>query len=157
VKSSSRLLLGFGIGIAVLVIITVVLALALGQKNAPLMDSDTPEGVVQRFLLAVQSKDYPAAYNYLLPPDTTADDKSPPRTFEWFSSSAQNVSNNTWKASLGKTSINGENASVEITLEVFVSGGPFGNPIRSQNIIFSLKKVGSAWLITSPTDMYWLY
>jgi hypothetical protein len=157
VKSSSRLLMGFGIGITALVLITVALALALGQKNAPLLSSNTPEGVVQRFLLAVQNKDYPDAYAYLLPPAVPADDKSSPRTFEYFSSSVQNISNNAWKANLGKTSINGENAIVEITLEVFVSGGPFGNPIRSQNVIFSLKKVGSAWLIASPTDMYWLY
>jgi len=84
VKSSSRLLMGFGIGIIVLVIITVVLALSLGQKNAPLLSADTPEGAVQRFLLAVQSKDYTAAYNYLLLPAAPADTNSSPANVREF-------------------------------------------------------------------------
>ena len=153
-KSSSRLLIGFGIGIAVLVILTVVLALALGQKNAPLLSSDTPEGTVQRFLLAVQEKNFTAAYEYLAP--APPDINKPPQSFSYFASSALNA-NNAWKAELGKTTLQGKNASVEIILEVFVSGGPFGNPIRTQNVIFSLTQSGNRWLITSPTDLYWLY
>jgi hypothetical protein len=157
VKSSSRLLIGFGLGLAVVVIITVVLALSIGQKNAPPLSADSPEGTVQQFLLAVQSKDYAAAYKYLIPPSTQPDVNTFQGSFEYFSSSAQNVSNNTWKANLGKTSLQGDTASVEIILEVFTSGGPFGNPIRSNTIIFFLKKTGNTWLISSPTDLYWLY
>jgi hypothetical protein len=157
VKTSSRLLMGFGIGILVLVIITVALALSLGQGNAPPLSADTPEGTVQRFLLAIQSKDYRTAYNYLVPPPTPADINSAPRSFDYFSSSAQNASTNTWKANLGKTTLDGDTASVNITLEIFVSGGPFGNPIRSHEVMFFLKKTDAVWLITSPTDLYWLY
>jgi hypothetical protein len=157
VKSSSRLLIGFGIGIAVLVIITVALVLTLGQRNAPSLPADSPEGVVQRFLLAVQSKDYSAAYNYLAPPQTPADKNFPPRSFESFTMSAQNASNHTWKATLSQTVITGDNASVEVAIEVFASGGPFGNVIHTNNITFFLKNAGNAWLIVSPTDLYWLY
>jgi hypothetical protein len=157
VKPSSRLLLGFGLGLIVLVVITVVLALSIGQKNAPPLAADTPEGTVQRFLLAVQSKDYAAAYKLIIPPAQSGDIKSIPEPYEYFSSSAQHLSNNTWKANLGKISLEGETASVEIILEVFTSGGPFGNPIRTDTIIFFLKKVDNDWLITSPTDLYWLY
>ncbi len=156
-KSSSRLLIGFGIGTLVLVIITVVLALALGQKNAPLLPDNSPEGTVQRFLLAVQAKDYTLAYTYLAPPTEPPDKFSAPRSFADFSSSTQNLPNNPWKASLGKTSIQGDTATVEVTVEVFVAGGPFGNPIRSQNVNFSLQKVGNVWLIISPANLYWLF
>jgi hypothetical protein len=155
-KSSSRVLMWFGAGIAVLVILTVVLALSLGQKNAPLLDPNTPEGTVQRFLLAVQDKDYTTAYNYLVPPPTPEEKGLPAGTFSYFTSSALNTTNS-WKADLGKTTLLGTNATVEITLEVFASGGPFGGPIQTRSVIFSLTKTGNEWQITSPTDLYWLY
>jgi hypothetical protein len=149
--------MGFGLGILVLVIITVVLALTLGQSNAPPLAAGTAEGTVQRFLLAVQSKDYLTAYNYLVPPPTPIDLKSPPRSFDYFSSSAQNMPAHTWKANLGKTTIDGDSATVNITLEVFTSGGPFGNPIQTHDVVFFLTKTSGQWLITSPTDLFWLY
>ncbi len=156
-KSSSRLLIGFGIGLTVVIVITVVLALSIGQKNAPPLSENSPERTVQQFLQAIQSKDFTSAYNYLAPPSAATDPKDFTGSFEYFSMSARNASSNTWKANLGKISVQGDTASVEIILEVFTSGGPFGNPIRSNNIIFFLKKTDNTWLITAPADLYWLY
>ena len=62
-KSSNRALVGLGIALGVLVIATVVLVLTLGRGSAPLLAQDTPEGAVQRFLLALQDGDYQKAYD----------------------------------------------------------------------------------------------
>ena len=59
------MLVWFGIALAALIVVTVVLVLTIGQGTAPLLPENTPEGVVQRFLLAIQDNDYLAAYGYL--------------------------------------------------------------------------------------------
>lgn len=66
-KTSSRMLIGFGSAIAVLIIVTVVLVLTLGQGSSATLPGDTPQGTIQRYLLAVQNKDYAEAYNFLAP------------------------------------------------------------------------------------------
>jgi hypothetical protein len=157
VKRSSRLLMGFGIGILVLVIVTVVLALSLGQKNTQPLAAGTPEGTVQRFLLAIQSREYLTAYSYLVPTPTPSDFKYQPRSIDDFTISAQNISGRSWKATLGKVNQDGNKATVNVSLEVFESGGPFGNPISNHEVVFFLEKTGDAWLISSPIDLYWLY
>jgi hypothetical protein len=159
-KTSNRILLGFGIGIAALVIITIVLVFTLGQKAAPLLSENTPEGTVQRYLQAIQDKDYTKAYSYIAPIPTPTDYPKgypPAQSFEYWIQSAQNAANNNWRATLGKTIINGDNATVGIKVEVFRSGGLFNNPVYSNNVTFSLKKVNNLWLITSPTELYWIY
>jgi hypothetical protein len=163
VKSSNKVLIGFAIGIAALVIVTVVLVVTLGQRNAPLLSENTPQGTVQRYLQDIQNKDYAAAYQYIAPVPTPADtSKVPPEAFpappfdSWLMS-AQNTANFTWKASLGNTQITGDSASVELLAEVFRPSGPFGDPVHTNNVTFFLKKTGNVWLITSPKDLYWLY
>ena len=154
-KTSSRILMGFGIAIAALVILTLVLVLTLGKSQSPLLPENSPQGVVQRYLLAVQEKNYPLAYTYLVPPDTTNIDKS--QSYDNWLSSAQYSSNSTWKANLGQVDINGASANVTVTIDVFRAGGPFGNPVTSNSITLILQKSESVWLIASPTDLYWLY
>jgi hypothetical protein len=160
-KSSNRVLVGFGIGLVFLVIITIVLVYTLGQNKASLLPENTPEGVVQRYLQAIQNRQYMEAYGYLasIPTPTPAEiPKAPPRpTFEDWVRSVENASNTTWKASLGMTVINGDTATVEVIIEVFSFRGPFENPVRSDNVLFSLQREDDIWLITSPTYVYWLY
>ena len=159
-KSSNRILLGFGIGIAVLVIITIVLVFTLGQKATPLLSEFTPEGTVQRYLQAIQEKEYTKAYSYILPAPTPTDYPKGyplPQSFEYWMQSAQNAANLSWRATLGQTVVSGDNATVGVKVEVFRSGGLFDNPIHTNNFTFSLKKVNNTWLITSPTELYWIY
>ena len=157
-KSSSRLLISFGIGIIALVIVTVVLVLTIGQGNTHLLPENTPEGVVQRYLLAIQESDYSKAYSYLAPQPTPTDYyKGSPQSFEYFVNSAQNAANTTWKANLGKVTVKDNTASVELTVDIFRSAGPLENPIHTNTIIFLLVKSGDNWLVTSPIDLYWIY
>jgi hypothetical protein len=158
-KTSNRTLLGFGIGILALVVLTVVLVLTLGQSDTVLLDENTPEGVVQRYLLAVQERNYPLAYGYLTAPDITDPRiyKEPLSSYsEWFQS-VQFSSDTTWKARLGKINITGNTASVDVLVDTFHPGGPFDDPVRTNTNTFTLKKVGADWRITSPFSLYWLY
>jgi hypothetical protein len=155
-KKSNRTLIGFGIAIAVLIIGTIILVLTLGKGNAALLSDKTPEGIVQRYLMAVQAKNYPAAYAYLVPQDPK-NINSPIQTYDNWLTSAQNNTNTTWKANLGSVIITGDSATVIAMIDVFQPGGPFANPVHTNNITFILNKSGSNWLINSPTYLYWLY
>jgi hypothetical protein len=155
-KTSSRTLIGFGIAIAVLIIVTIILVLTLGKGKAPLLSENTPQGVVQRYLVAIQEKNYPAAYAYLSPQDPK-NINTPAQTYDNWLISAQNNTSTTWKASLGTVTTTGDSATVIVMIDVFRAGGPFSNPVNSRNMTFILKQSGSTWLIISPTDLYWLY
>ncbi len=67
-KTSSRWLLIFGVTIGVLVIAAVVLVLTMPTPETRLLPEDTPEGIVQRYFLALEAEDYVTAYSYLSPP-----------------------------------------------------------------------------------------
>ena len=159
-KPSSRILIVFGSAIAVLIIVTVVLVLTLGQGSSVSLPQNSPEGAVQRYLQAVQDKDYANAYSLLTPPASPTPDGGkpvPPQDFQYYVMSAQNAASNTWKANLGKVTETGSTATVDVSVEVFRPSGPFGNQVNTNNVTFFLKKVGSGWLITAPLDLYWLY
>jgi hypothetical protein len=155
-KTSSRTLIGFGIGLAVLVIITIILVLTVGQKTAPELSDNTPQGVLQRYLLAVQEKNYPVAYAYLNPHDFK-NPGGPTQTYEDWLQSARNTRNHTWKAYLGQVTVNADTASIVLNIDVFRADGPLANPINSNSITFLLDRSSGKWLIISPTDLYWIY
>ena len=152
-RSSRRWLLAFGLTIGVLVIVTVALVLTTSSRgDEPLLPEDTPEGTVQRFLLAVRGEDYLAADSYLSP---TIDDKI-----------AYDLRRNRlagpggepgWKATLGKSVVRGDEATVDVMVDVFRPRGPFENSVRTHQVTFFLKKEGASWSITSPVNLWWLY
>ncbi len=154
-KSSNRWLIAFVAGVAVLVIATVVLVLT-ARPGASLLPENTPEGVVQRFLMAVQDNNYEKAYGYL----SLTDDKGIKISYDqWLATKPYpyGSSPSSWKATLGKTTITGERVNVEVTVDVFRPSGPFGNAVQSQQVLFQLTRSGGSWLITSPPYLYWIY
>ena len=154
-NSSRRWLFIFAIVIGVLVIATVSLVLFTKGNKVTLLPEDSPQGTVQRYLMAVQEKDYQKAFGYLLfsPTDkiTTYND--------WIVmfGPSQVSSQSVWKATLGKVTLNGNNATVEVNIDTARAGGLFGNSQYSQLIIFQLAKIANVWLITSPTYVSWIY
>jgi hypothetical protein len=154
--TAKRTLIGFAIGIGALLVITVILVLTLGGRQPALLDKNTPQGVVQAYLLAIQEKDYQKAYSYLSPEDPK-NPNSPFQSYENWLSSIQNSSESTWKANLGEVTVNGDSANVQIMIDIFNPGGPLSNPVRTNPMNFILKYNGTNWLIISPTYLYWLY
>lgn len=152
-KSSNRWLYIFGLAIGVLVIITVALVLTTGSPaDEPLLPEDTPEGTVQRFLQAIRDGDYLTADSYL---STSADDKL---NYDLRRNRLTGSSKDSgWKALLGKTIINNDKASVDVTVDVFRPSGPFENSVRTHQVTFFLQLEEDIWKITSPVNIWWLY
>jgi hypothetical protein len=154
-SSSRRWLIIFTIIISVLVITTVSLAVFTNGKEVALLPEDTPQGIVQRYLIAVQEKNYQTAYSYL-----SFDPLQKIETYDdWLRivTGVQTSNQSEWKAALNKVIQNGDNATVEVAIDTIRPGEPFGDLTSSQQIIFQLIKIDSMWLITSPTYIYWIY
>jgi len=152
-KSSRRWLLAFGLTIGVLVIVTVALVLTTASPaDTPLLPEDTPEGTVQRFLLAIRDGDYLAADSYLSP---TIDDKI---AYDLrLNRVAGPGEGSGWRATLGKSVVRDDEATVDVMVDVFKLRGPFENSVRTYRITFFLKKEVTSWSITSPVNLWWLY
>ena len=152
-RSSRRWLFTFGLAIGVLVIVTVVLVLTTSSRgDEPLLPEDTPEGTVQRFLLAVRDEDYLAADSYLSP---AIDDKT---TYDLRRNRAVRYGEEPgWRVTLGKSIVRDDEATVDITVSIFSPRGPFENSVRTHHVTFFLKKEGISWRITSPVNLWWLY
>ncbi|MFC2020549.1 hypothetical protein ACFLU1_01965 [Chloroflexota bacterium] len=152
-SSSRRWLLGFGLAIGMLVITAVTLVLtSTSPGDELLLPEDTPEGTVQRFLLAIRDGDYLAADNYLSPPVDEKTNYDLQRLTEIRPDGGAG-----WKATLGKSSVKDDEATVNVTIDVFRPGGPFENSVRTNQITFFLKKEADSWKITSPLNLWWLY
>lgn len=154
-KSSSRWLIIAAILIVVLVLAAVSLALLTKDNQVTLLPDDTPQGTVQRYLVALQEKQYQTAYNHLM---FSPSEKI--QTYnDWLGMVSGGPQSNqaAWKAQLITTTQNGYDATVEVLIDTLSSSGPFGSSKRSQQIIFQLRHLGDKWLIISPTYVYWIY
>jgi hypothetical protein len=148
-RSSRRWLFVSGLIIGVLVIVTVVLALATSSRgDEPLLPEDTPEGAVQRFLLAVRDGDYQTADSYL----SSTIEREREYIFR-----PNRVSEGGWKATLEDSVISGDEATVDVVIDVFRPSGPFSSSVSTYRTTFYLKKEAADWRIISPVDLWWLY
>lgn len=153
-KSSSRFLLDFGIAVAILVVVTVVLVLTT-RSNVASFQENTPEGVVQRFLQAIQDSDYQRAYSYL-----HVEENGILLSYQnWLLSVNRppSVPRLSWRATMGKTTVTGDTATLGVIVDTLQPQGPFENPVRSQTVSFDLGKIGGTWRITSRPPIYWIY
>ena len=152
-KPSSRLLLIFGAIIGILVIVALVLVLMMDNTgDEPLLPEDTPEGTVQRYLLALEDGDYLKAYSYLSPPPSERLHYE-----EWRDPFIESEEGPALKVVLEKSTLMGNEASVDVVVDVFRPSGPFGNPVHTHHINFFLEKEGTSWMIISPVDVWWLF
>jgi hypothetical protein len=153
VKPSSRWLLIFGAAIGFLAIVAVVLVLAMPKpENTSLLPEGTPEGTVQRYLLALEDEDYLKAYSYLSFPS----DKQMPYD-AWKGRAIRYEEKHGVKVTLEKSTVTGSEATVYVTVDIFRASEPFDNPVYTQHVTFFLKEEGTSWKITSPTYVGWFF
>ena len=151
-KPSSRVLAVLGLILGILVILALVLAVVLsGLRQPDLLAENTPEGIVQRFFIAIDDGDYLKAYSYILPP--RADENFYEMWKGPFSTSGERPA---FRVSLGQTTRDALSASVEVIVETFRPGSPFGSNINTNRLVFMLKQENGNWRITSPVDVWWL-
>lgn len=143
-----RSLLVIGVGIAVLVVAAVIAVVLLGSREAPAFSADTPEGVVQRHLAAVEDEDYETAWGYLsaaVQSDLSVDEyRRAARDYGSYGSQSRRVL-------FDRSEVDGERARVLLTVEEYYDGGPFGGgeTYRSTREI-ALVREGGEWRIDDP-------
>ena len=152
-KSSDRLLALFAGAIGLLALLALLLVINVKNKPVILLSENSPDGTVQRYLMAIDNGDSQLAFSYLALPSgdpTTYDMWRQPFNFQ--------ANRPAFEARLSQTRVNGDEAEVDMVIDVFrSSGGPFNNQVYSNNIVFLLKMINGVWKITSPTDTWWAY
>jgi hypothetical protein len=143
-----RSLLIIGGGIVVLVIAAVIAVVALGSREGTAFSADTPEGVVQRHLAAVEDEDYEAAWGYLstaVQSDLSVDEyRRAARDYGSWGVGSRRVL-------FDRSEVDGDRARVWLTIEEYYDGGPFGgaNTYRSTRDIALVREDGE-WRIDDP-------
>ena len=131
-----------------LVVVAVIAIVLLGSREATAFPSDTPEGVVQRHLAAVEDEDYEAARGYLSA--AVRADVSP----DQYRRAAQDYGYETGgsrRVLFDRSEVDGDRARVWLTIEEYYDGGPFGGATtyRSTREI-ALVREGGQWRIDQP-------
>jgi hypothetical protein len=154
-KSSNRALAVFGAVIGILALTALVLVLIKGNSPVELLPEDSPQGVVQRYMIAIDEGDYAAAWGYLAP----RPDGEKLAYDAWLRSvMAPSSGSSSYRATLGDTSVSGDSATVEVIVDHLRSqDGIFGDPVDTSRVDFFLQKLDGAWKISDPVYVWWLY
>lgn len=144
-----RFLIGILIGIAVLIIVALTVFFSR-KDNLVYVADDTPEGVVQNYVVALHQRDFEKAYGYL------ADLPNRP-TQEQFHQSFLNHSVDPANAGLevGKAEISGNTAAVSLGV-IYSPGDPFSSGYRNTDYAQLVRQSG-AWKIKQMPPNFWAY
>lgn len=144
----SRLwLAGVAVFVVALAVAGVVVALVTTRGEADLLPADSPEGVVQRYLLALEDKDYREAYSYL-----NASTKKG-CAFEDFARQASYQEVRDSHMTLEDTERFDGSAVVTARVTVFEPDVPFGASEYSYERTFDLTLEEGQWRLARPG--YW--
>lgn len=149
---SNRWLIIIGSAIAALIIVGVVVAISTQGKGVQLLAEDSPEGTVQRYLLALEEEDYPRAYNYL------ASSVKEEKTYPQFLRETANSRNEGRQVVLEKARVYDDSAQVVVTISEFRPAGPltFQSSERSFKTTFFLQKENGKWYLFESTWPIWV-
>ena len=125
----------------------VVVALVTTRGEADLLPEDSPEGVVQRFLLALEDKEYREAYGYLSAGTTNG------CTLEDFARQASYQEVRDSHMTLEDTQRFDDTAVVTARVTVFDPDIPFGASEYSYDRTFDLTLEDGQWRLAWPN--YW--
>ncbi len=143
-SASSRWLIGVALAVLVLVIVSVVVALVNRQRDVDLFPADTPEGGVQRYLLALEDGEYRTAYNYL---NASLQERC---SYQHFVDSTRFFQGEDRRISLeDKESLNGQ-VRVRVRITEFDFSPPFNTSEYSFSVDFILEQTGAEWRFTEP-------
>lgn len=148
-------LIGILAGIVVLLVVAGV-SVALLRQPARELPADTPGGVVQRFLTALERQDYAAAYGYLS--DRMA--RKPTREeFTRHNADERTYDRRQSRIRIDTEKVNGDNATVTVSITHFSArSGPFGGSSEyTTSETFTLQREGGAWRLATLPYRYQPY
>ena len=145
-----RFLIGILIGIAVLII--AALAIFFTRKdNLVYTDANTPEAVIQNYVVALHKRDFDKAYSYLadLPGEPSA---------EAFRQAILNHEVDPTDAGIeiGKTEISGDSATVSLGI-IYSPNDPFSTSYRNTDYAQLTRQQGSWKINQLPANNFWSY
>lgn len=131
------------VGGALVLIVLGLVAVPLAARRTPtLAPASTPEGVVQRFYQAAYAQDWPTAYSFV-----SADVQ---RTLSRDDLTRQLIGTNPdSRIQVRSSTINGNSATVSVTITSFWQGGLFNSGESSIDQAVVLSREGQDWKITS--------
>ncbi|MBF8268285.1 MAG: hypothetical protein HW388_1793 [Dehalococcoidia bacterium] len=149
---SSRWLAGVALAILALIVLSVAVTLLNRQREAAPLPEDTPEGTVQRFLLAIDAGDSQTAYSYLssrLQESCTQQNlRDSARWLEEGDLSATIEDTKSTKTLDGQVEVQVRITQFHVSSPPFP---PFGGPQESSNTAwYILEKEGEVWRFTAP-------
>ena len=145
-NTSTNWLIGAGIAVAALVVVSVAVALIADRGERELRAETTPEGVVQRYLIAIDDDDSQTAYNYLSQRLKDA------CSYQHFRDSNTWIREQDMRISLTDTEVVGESREVTVRIrQIYVRGDlPFTPDESSYTQRFVLRQYDSAWRFYEP-------
>lgn len=144
-----RFLIGILVGIGLLVIIALTLFF-MRRGEAQYTSENTPQGIIQNYVLALQKKDFEKAYGYLAEAKGKPD-FGPFREFFVTSFESYNRAGLTF----GTSSITGDSAFVTVIIQQNF-GGPFNEMSRNHETV-DLVKQNDEWKIKRFPNPFWGY
>lgn len=143
-RSSDRLLAGILAMLVALILAGLAALLLVGQRPATEFPEDTPQGVVQRYLRALESGEGDLAYSYL---SESVKDDTGKRSYQRFST---RPADRTRRILLEGTDIGEEQARVTVSVSTITSEGPTATSETTIRLEFRLKREAGGWRITAP-------
>ncbi len=129
-------------GALILVIAGLISIPLFRNRSVPLAPAGTPEGVVQRFYQAAYAGDYTAAYAFL---SREARERLSIAELQQQLGSELRDS----QARVGRATIHGDTATVEVTLTRYAPGGLFGSNEWTEQRQVLLQRESDGWRISS--------
>ena len=143
-SASSRWLAAIASFSAVLIIVSVLIGIFVGNGSGDLLPADSPEGTVQRYLLALTEDDIASAYGYI---STDLKDEC---TLENFLQNTRYRREQDFTAALSKTTDTGSNTIVTVEITEPNSNSPFGQGRYSFSTSFTVTLEDAVWRISEP-------
>jgi hypothetical protein len=130
--------------VTALLVSAVAIAIVTTRGGVDLLPADSPEGVVQRYLLALEKEDYREAYDYL------SSDLRRRCSLEDFVGRGYWPGDGGDHVTLEKTQSFNDHAVVRAKVTVFDPDVPFGTSERSYDRTFHLRQEAGQWRLTGP-------
>jgi hypothetical protein len=144
-----RFLVGILVGIGLLVIVALALFF-MRRGEAQYTSENTPQGIIQNYVLALQKKDFEKAYGYL------ADEYGKPefgKFRDYFVTSFESY--NRAGLTFGTSSQSGDTAFVTVVIQQNF-GGPFNEMSRNHETVDLVNQDGK-WKIKRFPNPFWGY
>jgi hypothetical protein len=144
-RAADRFFLAILAGLGLLLLAAAISVIVLRRPPAPL-PADTPEGVVQRFYLALENRDYHGAYDLL-----SGQSASTPAREDFVRYNADNLAyQGPQRIRIDDRRITGDFATVSVTVTQYSANtAPFGGGGEySYTETFSLQRVAGEWRIS---------